>query len=1838
MKTLGLILLSLSLTAAASAAYVYDFPNLLSPYVASQWNINGSLNTTTLPISSSTGGSLIFKSTIPGNPAAYEVKATFNVGSTGGNYLIYLRATSNALLSANQGTFYAVKVENPTYTGSECDANLHIVKEISGVATTLQNTRFVCSASVVVRAVITQSNQILAYVNGVQFANISDTTITSGQPGVGINQAPSGNAITTVDIGHQDTVAPSAVTSIGSTAFRDRVYLQWPATTDDTNGTGIALYQIFRNSDLIGDVYSTTFEDFTAVANNTYTYSVQAFDFHGNGSTTTNANVSIPATVIDPRETGVRPTGSYWGGGGENIDMRSGNLNFTLPILKGVGRGGWGVGFQLSYNSQNWRQDTGGTWQLGQDLGLGYGWRLQAGSLTPLYSSAWVLAGYMFIDGTGAEYFLKVNNAGIWSSTESIYVYYDSTAGILHFTDGSFWTMGATSAITEPDAGTMYPTQMEDSNGNQVLVQYGHGAGGTAVNTSARINWIEDVRGKGSSDYTFTYNLLNSTDLVPHLTDISNTIGTAENFTFTYNNNVSLISPFDQVTSFGTVATLHAVKLKHILTTYWLGYDAAGSGELDKVTMPYGGYLRWSYTQRTLASTLNYREVQSRFLSMSSGASETEIDLNRNPGDSTYNFHPAAILDDSPSNSEKFWSFDTTTTDIGYGLQASYEERTKSSGVALSHLDFTWAQTPTSLNPYIGTTVTRLDPGTNEVDKQSVQTLDQYGNLTQLQQYNFGAGAPGSLARTYNNTFLSTSGYTSRYIYNRLKTSTVTDGTNSTTLVSNTYDDFAVTSVTGLHEHDDTNYPATFNTRGNVSSSNTLTKSSTIYYDMAGNVTKTVVNGVTTNVTTDSTTNYAAPTQMTTNTLSSQMSYSSFLGPQSATDPAGDTGSIAYTVDARPQTVTSPYGAVTTYTYNDTATPPNQYSTTNGHSVTTIMDGFGRTIETFASDATSAKSIVDAQYAPCGCSPLGKMFKKSQPYAQGGTPVWTTYYYDASGRTTSVVLPDNSTTYYVYQGNKVTVTDPATHSKTFTMDAFGNLVTVAETDPTLGAVTTTYTYDILNHLTQVSMPRGATTQTRTFNYKTGTTVGAFLMSATNPENGTVTYTYNNNLIATKTDAKGQELYYYYDGYLRLNYVNWSSTPGGTQTNLRTYYYDTNPLDTTGFTQNAAGRLAAVQYPAMTPPTGMGTETSVQLTDMYSYIAPGTNGAGLPSAKRLQVAEPVYYMDINNQRQQTTVKVNLDSTYTYNNEGKVTAMTYPATINGLNVSTPGPTYNYSYDTMYRLGGMTDGNSNTIVNNVSYNAANQLLSMNYPGASETRSYNALNQLTNIHAGSSENLTYNYPAGTNNGKVSSMYNAVSGETVTYTYDSLNRIATANGSGWGEQYTFDPFGNLTTKTASNAPALSIVVNPANNHAPGSYDANGNALASPSGVVLTYDVENHVLGTGWNNFADPAEYYAYDAQSRRIWMWAETVDSLNNTTSYGVMFYSPMGQKLGTYTFTAGKYLSGGNYHASLSVALSSSDQYFGARRLAVMDELDSAGTYFPWGEAKGGTNPQDTWSYATYWRDSATGLDYANRRQYSNVQGRFMSPDPYQASGRTFDPQSWNEYAYTGGDPVNRADPRGTDWCDVGFVAQIVPGTSCGGPPGTENYTNWPNLADLIAADVAAVLAQVAQQQTSLPPLQCKYVGYSAPPGYVRPGNQPNINEFGDPINLYYLATGGTGNYTFYAQQIIQDFGTVTYSGGATINATSQPILDGIVPGVIGRGGPGGSNGSYTDAPGVNLYVPAYGNVVSASLFFAATTTVEVFDGVNFVQCGTVTWNARINWPLNGTPSGQATVTSPL
>jgi RHS repeat-associated protein len=48
-------------------------------------------------------------------------------------------------------------------------------------------------------------------------------------------------------------------------------------------------------------------------------------------------------------------------------------------------------------------------------------------------------------------------------------------------------------------------------------------------------------------------------------------------------------------------------------------------------------------------------------------------------------------------------------------------------------------------------------------------------------------------------------------------------------------------------------------------------------------------------------------------------------------------------------------------------------------------------------------------------------------------------------------------------------------------------------------------------------------------------------------------------------------------------------------------------------------------------------------------------------------------------------------------------------------------------------------------------------------------------------------------------------------------------------------------------------------------------------------------------------------------------------------------------------------------------------------------------------------------------------DQRFYASTYGRFNTPDPYKASGFTTDPASWNRYAYTRGDPINRVDRTG-------------------------------------------------------------------------------------------------------------------------------------------------------------------------------------------------------------------------
>jgi YD repeat-containing protein len=200
-------------------------------------------------------------------------------------------------------------------------------------------------------------------------------------------------------------------------------------------------------------------------------------------------------------------------------------------------------------------------------------------------------------------------------------------------------------------------------------------------------------------------------------------------------------------------------------------------------------------------------------------------------------------------------------------------------------------------------------------------------------------------------------------------------------------------------------------------------------------------------------------------------------------------------------------------------------------------------------------------------------------------------------------------------------------------------------------------------------------------------------------------------IATVTDAKNQQKRFSYDLYGRVIQIARGTLSGATftedTTQRTTFTYDGS---NGGFSANTAGRLSQVNYSG---PHGL------QFSELYSYHA-----AGAAIAKRMSVRGTVL----------GTNTANLDAAYSYNTLGNATSVQYPFAqwSNGAAV-TAGPQYNYTYDAMNRISGMTGPNNQMLVSSVTYNPANQILQLNAAAFSETRTYNANLQLTELVSGS-------------------------------------------------------------------------------------------------------------------------------------------------------------------------------------------------------------------------------------------------------------------------------------------------------------------------------------------------------------------------------------------------------------------------------------------------------------------------------------------------------------------------
>jgi hypothetical protein len=320
MKSARLALLASAFLAPTFGQYVYDYASLLNPIHNTYWTIHGneSLVNNFYTSVDNVGTSMIFQPALPAPASSYEVRTTLTLAQSGGTYLTYLRATSNAqFASGNTGTFYVAEIANPTFSNGSCTATLHFYKQVNGTVEGPLNSEGIynCHSGMVVRTVMLAGAAVEVFVDNKFINSYYDqeaNPISSGQPGVGVIGAPSGNGISAIDIGHLCTTPPPPIDAneIGTSVFPNRVDIQFPGVIDIPTGPGIAYYQYYKDiTTWLTFSYSPNIEDRSVVPSTNYSYTLQAVDFHGNISQVIVNITTPPAGAIDPREVGCGPRG-----------------------------------------------------------------------------------------------------------------------------------------------------------------------------------------------------------------------------------------------------------------------------------------------------------------------------------------------------------------------------------------------------------------------------------------------------------------------------------------------------------------------------------------------------------------------------------------------------------------------------------------------------------------------------------------------------------------------------------------------------------------------------------------------------------------------------------------------------------------------------------------------------------------------------------------------------------------------------------------------------------------------------------------------------------------------------------------------------------------------------------------------------------------------------------------------------------------------------------------------------------------------------------------------------------------------------------------------------------------------------------------------------------------------------------------------------------------------------------------------------------------------------------------------------------------------------------------
>ena len=1340
--------------------------------------------------------------------------------------------------------------------------------------------------------------------------------------------------------------------------------------------------------------------------------------------------------------TGVYNFGSFDNKGFDTINRANLNTHFSVPAYAKQGRGGFGLYYNLTFDSAIWTPYNNGSTTVWQPA-TGWGWTVDTDAVTGYFSyttgqkkcfdnpPSWdwqiVSTNFLYVDNMGTSHAFAGTTSGC--ST------YGSPNIDVQATDGSGFTLSAgvntftiqdTSGkqITPPVNATGGVGSAVDRNGNKITT-----SASAIVDTTGSTALTITGSGTSSSPRVLTYPVWES----------STSSVTSASVTINYTNyNVMTAFGCSNVTEYSGTANLPTSIVLADGETYTFSYEPtpghAGSvtGRLSSATLPTGGIITYGYSGGSNGIVCADGGTATLTRTESSSAGTPTWTYSRTPGSTQATTHTDITDGMTPANHSSF----DFVANPGADPTSKYYETNRliyqgaASGTPLVSAQTCYNGTTGSCTTQVLTLPVTAIAKTTTLDgvstKKVVDSYSTAGLITEEDIYNFGSSAPGSLLRKTTTSYANgLPGFPSNVLTSDSAGNTVSQNTYG-------YDETTPTATSGLPNH----VPAN-GTRGNLTTSSQLINSgasitATATYDDAGTLlTSTSPNGKTT-YGYDSTDTFVTSTTMPTPASGVQMTTTASNDVASGvlistTGPnAGQTTQVTqYDNMLRPYIVLLPNTGQIAYTrtgYNQTGV--HQTTGIGPTDTETLYDGYGRTSRVVVANGASSNPWYQTDYC---YNSVGQLQFQSTQYAGNGlsapkqcSGAGDTYSYDALGRVTNIAHADGSADSKKYTGRAVLNSSSSGASRIVQSDGLGRTTAICEISsnasmPGSGAPTscgldiagtgfiTTYAYDLANHKTTITQG----SQTRVFQTDD---IGRTTL-VQEPESGQTTYSYAYNstgLVVTRV------------------------RPQANQTNP-------NVLTTTTTQYDTLGRVLSISY-------SDGTQTKSFTYDQATNWGPSGLGAS-KGRLTLEMAGSTgmqFAYDLMGNVTNTIQCLpdwcgipahDVSQTYGYNLAGWVTSEQYS------NAEMSAVTLNYGYNLASQLTSMTGGQNNainapTIFSVQSAGPSGPLLAQFGNGLHANYQYDSEGRLDGAWVCATSTLPWCNNAG---GQLYGFGINLFGKNVVYSADTaLNRQSFLDYDEFGRlssvtpnqgqnalnmNFTYDRYGNRWSQSASNGPNPNLNVNVANNQVTSNtYDAVGN-ITQDSAHSYQYDAENNIITVDHGTTAT----YTYDALNQRVKVVANGI-----TERYGFdiagrrsTIWQDNGTNLAMAQYYAGSRpvaywsASDGNIHFQ-------HQDWMGTERVRTSfnGSFESAFTSLPFGDALASSGADTNQNhFAMLDHDTETLTEHATFRQYSSTQGRWFSPDPYSGSYHRNNPQSFNRYVYARNNPLSFVDPMGLD-----------------------------------------------------------------------------------------------------------------------------------------------------------------------------------------------------------------------